>query len=399
MVDGEQSHGRGLSELGRYLRLETVGGIVLLVVTAVALIWANSPWSDTYQAVQGFRIGPAALHLDLTVAEWAADGLLALFFFVAGLELKREFVVGELSNRKTAVLPVIAALGGVAVPAALAAVLIGDAEGGGRAWAIPMATDIAFALAVLAVVGSHLPASARIFLLSVATVDDATAITVIAVVFAGSISLPALAVAAGLCAVYWLMQRMRVTSPLLYVPLALATWAAVHEAGVHATVAGVALGLLTRVRPDPGEQAAPAVRLEHRLQPWSAGFAVPVFALFAAGLPISGAALNDLAGDRIALAVMAGLLVGKLIGILGSAWLATRLHIASKPANLAWSDMTAVAMLGGIGFTVSLLIAELALTGPAVERAKAAVLLGSAASALLAAAWIAVLRRTRRQER
>jgi NhaA family Na+:H+ antiporter len=393
MTDEEPRRGQALSELGRYLRTETVGGIVLLAVTAVALAWANSPWSAAYRTLRDLSIGPAGLHLDLTVGQWATDGLLALFFFVAGLELKRELTVGELSHRKTAVLPVIAALGGVVVPAGVAAVIIGSTAGAGRAWAIPMATDIAFALAVLAVVGSHLPASARVFLLSLATVDDVAAIAVVAVVFAASINLLALAAAAALCGAYLVLQRNRVTSPLVYVPVAVATWAAVHAAGVHATIAGVALAMLTRVRADPGEQYAPALRLEHRLQPWSAGFAVPTFALFAAGIPVTGNALTSLVGDRVAFAVIVGLLAGKLVGITSSAWLATRLHLAAKPADLSWTHMTAVAILGGVGFTVSLLIADLSLTGPPTDRAKAAVLIASATAALLAAALLAATRR------
>ena len=393
MTDEEPRRGQALSELGRYLRTETVGGIVLLAVTAVALAWANSPWSAAYRTLRDLSIGPAGLHLDLTVGQWATDGLLALFFFVAGLELKRELTVGELSHRKTAVLPVIAALGGVVVPAGIAAVIIGSTAGAGRAWAIPMATDIAFALAVLAVVGSHLPASARVFLLSLATVDDVAAIAVVAVVFAASINLLALAAAAALCGAYLVLQRNRVTSPLVYVPVAVATWAAVHAAGVHATIAGVALAMLTRVRADPGEQYAPALRLEHRLQPWSAGFAVPTFALFAAGVPVTGNVLTTLVGDRVAFAVIVGLLAGKLVGITSSAWLATRLHLAAKPADLSWTHMTAVAILGGVGFTVSLLIADLSLTGPPTDRAKAAVLIASATAALLAAALLAATRR------
>jgi len=394
MMSGVPSPGQAVSELARYLRTETLGGMVLLTVTAVALVWANSPWAGVYRAVRDFPIGPVSLHLNLTVGQWATDGLLALFFFVAGLELKRELLLGELSQVKTALLPVIAALGGVMVPAVIAALIIGGTPGGGRAWAIPMATDIAFALAVLAVVGSHLPASARVFLLSLATVDDVFAIAVIAVVFTEAINLAALAAVAALCGLYWFLQRRRVTSALVYVPVAAATWAAVHTAGVHATIAGVALALLTRVRADPQEEHASALRLEHRLQPWSAGFAVPAFALFAAGVPVTGA-LAALGHDRIALGVIAGLIGGKLLGILGTSWLATRLRIAAKPADLTWTDMTAVAILGGVGFTVSLLIAELSLTGPAADRAKAAVLVASAASALLAAALLATARRGR----
>lgn len=367
----------------RYLRTETVGGLILLAATAIALLWANSPIADSYHALREFHLGP------LTVDAWAKDGLLALFFYVAGLELKRELVVGELADRKAAVLPVAAALGGMIVPALLALAISGD----DKAWAIPVATDIAFALAVLAITGSGLPATARIFLLSLAVVDDLGAIVVIAVAFSTTFNLIALGAAIALLAAYWFLQRRRVRSPWLYVPLAVATWFAVHEAGVHATIAGVALGLLTRVKADPGEAESPAVRLEHRLQPWSAGVAVPVFALFAAGVPIGADAFTALVTDAIPIAVVVGLLVGKLVGVLGASVLAVTTGLAAKPRGLGWRDMAAVAMLGGVGFTVSLLMAELALTGEAADHAKAAVLLASAAASLLGAAL--VLRRSR----
>lgn len=382
-----------VGEFARYLRIETVGGTVLLVATAVALIWVNSPWGEAYTALRDTRVGPAALHLDLSLGEWAADGLLALFFFVAGLELKRELVVGELADRRSATLPVVAALGGMVVPAALAAAVIGGAPGAGQAWAIPVATDIAFALAVLALTGSALPDSARVFLLSLAVVDDLGAILVIAVLFTSGLQVTALAAAVALCALYALLQRRRVRSPWLYVPIALGTWVAVHEAGVHATIAGIALGLLTRVRPDDGEAESPAARLEHRLQPWSAGLAVPVFGLFAAGVPVGRDALAAIPGDRAAVGIVVGLLVGKLVGIFGAAWLAVRLGLAVRPTALSWRDLAAVSLLGGVGFTVSLLITDLALPPEAAERAKAAVLLASAAAALLAAA--ALVRRNR----
>ncbi len=382
-----------VGEFARFLRTETVGGTILLAATAVALLWANSPWSDSYHAVRDAQVGPPQLHLNLTVDDWAKDGLLALFFFVAGLELKRELVVGELSRLRSALLPVIAAVGGMVVPAVVA---LGVAWGDpriGDAWAIPVATDIAFALGVLALTGSGLPSSARVFLLSLAVVDDLGAILLIAIVFTSGINLLAAAAAAALLALYWVLQRRRVRTAWLYVPIAVGTWVAVHECGVHATVAGVALALLTRVRPDEGEAESPGVRLEHRLQPWSAGLAVPLFALFAAGIPVDAAALGRLFSDRIALAVMAGLVVGKLAGIVGLSLLAVRLRIASMPSGLGKRDLTAVAMLGGVGFTVSLLLAELALGGADMELAKGAVLLASMVAALLAA--VLLLRRGR----
>jgi NhaA family Na+:H+ antiporter len=382
-----------VSEFARFLRTETVGGSILLGATALALLLANGPWSGVYTAVRDAEVGPAALHLNLTVADWAKDGLLALFFFVAGLELKRELVIGELSSVKNALLPVIAAVGGMAVPAGLAvAVAWGDPRIA-QAWAIPVATDIAFALGVLALTASGLPSSARVFLLSLAVVDDLGAILLIAILFTGSFNLVAGAAAVVLLAVYWLSQSKRVRTPWLYVPLAAATWVAVHACGVHATIAGVALALLTRVRADPGEDESPCLRLEHRLQPWSAGLAVPVFALFAAGIPVSADVLGRLFTDRVALAVMIGLVVGKLVGIVGSALLAVRLGVARLPTDLGRRDLVAVAMLGGVGFTVSLLIADLSLAGADMELAKGAVLVASAVAALLAAALL--LRRSK----
>jgi NhaA family Na+:H+ antiporter len=385
------SLGEPVSELARYLRTETVGGIILLAATAVALIWANSPWRDTYTAVRDTRIGIPALHLDLTVAQWATDGLLAVFFFVVGLELKRELVVGELSSTRRALLPVAAALGGMVVPAGVALLVGRGAPGMEQAWAIPVATDIAFALGVLALAGSSWPSTARIFLLGLAVADDLGAILVIAIVFSAGIDAVALLVAAAAAAAYWFLQRRRVRAWWLYVPLALVMWAALHEAGVHATIAGVALGLLTRVRPDPGEEHAPAIRLEHRLQPWSAGVCVPLFALFAAGVPLGAQALRTVVTDPVPLSVMAGLLVGKVVGIFGVSTLVTRLVPAAAPRGLGRRDMLAVSMLGGVGFTVSLLIAELSLADlPATaEAAKAAVLLASTAAALIAAAMLA----------
>jgi NhaA family Na+:H+ antiporter len=288
------------------------------------------------------------------------------------------------------VLPVVAALGGMVVPALLTLTLSGGVD---KAWAIPVATDIAFALAVLAITGSGLPATARVFLLSLAVVDDLGAIAVIAIAFSTTFNLLALGAAVVLLALYWFLQRRRVRSSWLYVPIAVATWFAVHEAGLHATIAGVALGLLTRVKADPGEDEAPAIRLEHRLQPWSAGVAVPVFALFAAGVPIGADALKAVATDRVAIAVVVGLLVGKVVGVLGASALAVTIGLAVKPRGLGWRDMAAVATLGGVGFTVSLLMAELGLVGEAADRAKAAVLLASAAASLLGAALL--LRRSR----
>ncbi|MGW5748730.1 Na+/H+ antiporter NhaA [Amycolatopsis sp. NPDC003861] len=384
---------RPFSEFARYLRTETTGGLILLGATAVALLWANSPLRDSYHALREFRLGPEFLHLDLTIGDWAKDGLLALFFFVAGLELKRELVIGELSRFKQAILPVVAALGGMIVPALVALSVGWGTPGIERAWAIPVATDIAFALGVLALTASNLPSSARVFLLSLAVVDDLGAIIVIAVLFTTGFDLVAVAVAVVALALYAFLQHRRVRTPWLYVPLALITWVAVHSAGIHATIAGVALGLLTRVRADEGEAEAPALRLEHRLQPWSAAVAVPVFALFAAGISVNADALGAVFTTALPLAVLAGLLGGKVVGILGASLLAVKLRLAEKPHGMGWWDIAALSVLGGVGFTVSLLIAELALPGETSELAKAAVLIASAAASLLAAALL--LRRSK----
>jgi NhaA family Na+:H+ antiporter len=385
------------AEFARYLRTETTGGIILLVATAVALIWANSPLGEVYQSVRDFRVGPELLHLNLSIGDWAKDGLLALFFFVAGLELKRELVVGELSRFKQAVLPVIAAVGGMVVPAVFALAIAWGSPGADRAWAIPVATDIAFALGVLALTASNLPSSARVFLLSLAVVDDLGAILVIAIVFTTGFNLVAAGIAVVALALYAFLQHKRVRTAWLYVPLALIVWVAVHSAGIHATIAGVALGLLTRVRPDEGEAESPALRLEHRLQPWSAAVAVPLFALFAAGISVSGHALGEVFTTALPLAVLIGLIGGKFVGILGASLLAVRLRIAEKPRGTGWRDIAALALLGGVGFTVSLLIAELALEGEAAELAKAAVLIASAIASLAAAALL--VRRSRAHAR
>jgi Na+:H+ antiporter, NhaA family len=291
---------------------------------------------------------------------------------------------------------VAAAFGGMVVPALLALLVGRGAPGMDQAWSIPVATDIAFALGVLALAGAALPATARIFLLAIAVVDDLGAIVVIAVLFSAGLNLIALAAAAALALLYWWLQRRRVTTAWLYVPIAVGTWIAVHEAGVHATLAGVLLGLLTRVRADPDESEAPAIRLEHRLQPWSAGLCVPLFALFAAGVPIGADALRAVATEPVAQAVIVGLLLGKVVGIFGVSYLTVKLTPACRPAGLSWRDVLAVSMLGGVGFTVSLLMTELSLDGPGVETAKAAVLVASAVAALLAAAVLAVRSRAHR---
>lgn len=380
----------------RALRDETVGGALLLIAAVLALIIANSPWREVYETISETKIGPEALHLNLSVSTWAADGLLAVFFFIAGLELKHELVLGTLADRAKAAVPVAAALGGMIVPAVIfLAINLGGTNGEPKGWGIPMATDIAFALAVLAVVGRNLPVALRAFLLTLAVVDDLGAILVIALFYSKGFDPLAFAASVGLLVVYAILQRKRVTSPLIYVPLAFLVWYFMHESGVHATVAGVALGLLTRVKPDPGEAESPAERLQHRIQPISAGFCVPVFAFFSAGVYLGGADLGATFSSPVALGIMAGLVLGKPIGVFGGAWLTARFTHARLSESLVWRDIIAVGLIAGIGFTVSLLITELAFADDegVLNAAKLAVLSASVIAALLAS--IALISRSR----
>nr|WP_294691804.1 Na+/H+ antiporter NhaA [uncultured Friedmanniella sp.] len=391
-----------VARLNELLRRETVGGALLLAATVLALVWANSPWSAAYTALRDFTVGPHALHLDLTLGTWAADGLLAIFFFVAGLELKREFVAGDLRDPRRAALPVVAAIGGMAVPA-LVFVLVNLRTGDGalQGWAIPTATDIAFALAVLAVVGTHLPMALRTFLLTLAVVDDLLAITIIAIFYTRDLAPLFLLAALVPLAVFAVLVQRRIRSWWLLIPLAAATWTLVHESGVHATVAGVLLGFtvpVLRSQAAGGPEAGPglAEHFEHRIRPLSAGVAVPVFAFFAAGVTIGGLeGLTQSLTDRVALGIIAGLVVGKVVGILGSTYLMARFTRARLHSDLRWVDVLGLSVLAGIGFTVSLLIGELAYgsAGERDEHVKVGVLVGSLLAALLATAILRVRNR------
>ncbi|MEU3569490.1 Na+/H+ antiporter NhaA [Kitasatospora sp. NPDC036755] len=368
------------------LRTETVGGMLLLGAAVVALVWANA-WPQAYQSVLDYTVGPSApLHLDLSLATWAKDGLLAIFFFVAGIELKREFVAGELRTPSAALLPVVAAVCGVALPAILFALVNSGSGGHPGGWAIPTATDIAFALGVLAVVGSHLPSALRAFLLTLAVVDDLIAILIIAIFYSHGIKFWALGLAFAGLVLFWFLHRRGVHGWYLFVPLAVVTWALMHESGIHATVAGVAMGLMLRCHREGDEQHSPGEHIEHLVRPLSAGLAVPVFALFSAGVAVSGPKLREVFTQAAPLGIVIGLLVGKTIGVLGGAWLTARFTRAELNPRLKWADMVAVSVLAGIGFTVSLLISELAFPDdPALAaRAKTAVLVGSVLSAVVA---------------
>lgn len=367
------------------LRNETTGGFLMLVAAAAAIVWANVG-AGSYEALRTTTVGPAALHLDLDLATWAADGLLAVFFLVAGLELKRELVVGSLSRPAEAALPIVAAVCGMAGPVLVYVVVNGVGGGPMTGWAVPTATDIAFALAVLAVIGSQLPSALRAFLLTLAVVDDLLAILLIAIFFTTDVRIWPLLGAAAILVAYDLMQRRDITAWWLYVPMGVVAWTLMHESGVHATVVGVAFGLLTRAHRRDGEQRAPAERIEHRVRPYSAVLCVPVFALFAAGVTISPDALREVFTQPVALGVALGLVVGKAVGILGGTYLTARFTRAELSTDLTWGDVFGLATIAGIGFTVSLLIGELAFRGDPhhAELVKTAVLVGSLLAALLA---------------
>jgi NhaA family Na+:H+ antiporter len=384
-----------LKRITAALHSDLIGGLLLIGATVVALAWANSPLSGSYEAVSSFRLGPAALHLDLPLRPWAADGLLAVFFFIVGNELKQEIVHGELRDPRRAMLPIAAALGGAAVPAlvflAVNASSSGEAVGG---WGIPMATDPAFAVAILAVAGRHLPAPLRTFLLTLATADDMCAVLVLAAAYTTGLNLVALGCAAVGLVLFGFLQngsgravtRVRETVPgwLLFGPLAVLVWALMHASGVHATIAGVAMGLLMRTRIRHTEAVSPSHRAEEILRPFSAAVAVPVFALMATGVSWSGA--EGFWQSTVTWGVLSGMLAGKFLGVFGASWLTGRFAGAHLNPLLAWPDIAGLGVLAGSGFTVSLLFAELSYDNDAhLTQAKGAILLSSAAASLLAA--------------
>jgi len=366
-----------------------VGGALLLAAAVAALVWANSPWSAGYFSLRDVQVGPQVLHLRLTVGTWAADGLLAVFFFVAGLELKREFVGGDLRDPARAAVPVAAAVGGVIVPALLYAVVNLGGSGDVAGWAIPTATDIAFALAVLAIIGSHLPSALRTFLLTLAVVDDLLAITIIAAFYTHDLQVGALLLAVVPLALFAVAVQRRIRSWWLLLPLAATAWALVHASGVHATVAGILLGFAVPVvRRSAGAGPGLAEHFEHRWRPLSASVAVPVFAFFAAGVAVGGiSGLSNALRDPVAVGILVGLVVGKPVGVVAATWLVARFTRAELDADLSWWDVVGLAMLAGVGFTVSLLIGDLAFgaAGGRGDHVKAAVLAGSVTAAALAA--------------
>ena len=408
--------------VARFLAVEASSGILLLVATAVALVWANSPWKHSYSSFLNADLlldaGPVSLHL--TVQEFVNDALMAFFFFVVGLEIKREFVKGELRDRKAAALPVIAALGGVVLPAAIF-LAFNHGTPTAHGWGIPMATDIAFAVGVVSLLGNRIPVALKLFLLTLAVVDDLIAIGVIAIFYSQSIRIAWLAGAVCLLALVWLMRRRRIWYGPLYAAIAVVVWYCTFKSGVHATVAGVAIGLLTptdalRSKLDGGaiadrlesseelsaadaeqitflirESVPVGERLVDRLLPWTSYLVIPLFALCNAGILLTGDALRQAAGSSVTWGVGVGLVIGKTIGVAGAALLAIRIGVANRPRGATNLHMVGIAMAAGIGFTVALFVTGLAFDMPAfADQAKVGILAASLVAAVLSALMLRV---------
>jgi len=364
-----------------FLAAEVAGAVLICVAVVVALVWANSPWSETYESLLHTRsnVGIGSLGLDLDVHAWIGDGLMTLFFLVVGLEIKREMIDGELASVRTAALPAIAALGGMVGPAAI--YLLVAPSSASRGWAIPMATDIALALGVLTAFGRRVPTGAKVFLLALAIVDDIGAIAVIAVAYSSGLNAGYLLGAVGCALMVVGLSRVRPDFGAGFVILGVTMWWFTHEAGVHATIAGVVMGLLTPV--------SRIERIEHRLHPWTSLVIVPLFALANAGIDLGGDALAGAASSRMSWAIVVGLVVGKPVGITAATWLGRRMGL-DLPTGVGIAQIVAIGVVGGVGFTVSIFIADLALDGASAPSAKLAILVGSTLAAAFGsiALWV-----------
>ena len=412
---------RPIQRLGRpltaFMHIQSASGVVLLICTAIALLLANSPYAEAYDAFwhHELRIAIGDFELAYSVAHWINDGLMVIFFFVIGLEIKRELIIGELSDPKKVALPVAAALGGVVAPV-LIYLSLQYGEAGEHGWAVPMATDIAFVVGCMSLLGNRIPRGLSILMLSLAIVDDLMAVLVIAIFYTSSISIEWLVGGGvGLVAII-AMNRLGVRSVGVYVLAGVWVWLCTLKSGVHPTISGVLLGLLTPVDPWLGgpkflgflrhtddtlrkeetsmskarelvadlsfaslEAVSPLFRIETALHPWVAFAIMPLFALANAGVPINLGGL----GEPVAIAVAAGLFLGKPIGIFGASWLAVKLGVATRPEGVTWPILGGAAFLGGIGFTMALFIASLGLSGGLLLAAKVGIILGSFASALV----------------
>jgi NhaA family Na+:H+ antiporter len=381
--------------LTRAFKDETLGGILLLTSAAIAMVVANSYFSAGYSEMLQRKLSIGFLDLNLSVLHWVSDGLLAIFFLVAGLELKHELVHGSLAKPSQALVPLVAAVAGMVLPILIYTLLVrGNAEAA-KGWAIPMATDIAFALAVLAIAGRSLPTELRAFLLTVAVIDDVGAITVIAIFYSNKTDIAMLALTLALLILYWIAQRFNVARWYIAIPLGLAIWWATYQSGVHATVAGVAIALLTKNKTHIFGEKSPAEIAEKFFRPISVALVIPLFAFASAGVDVRDFGLSQTITNPISVAIICSLVVGKTVGIFGGTYLVTRLTRASLNPVLRWSDILAIGLLAGIGFTVSLLIAELSYADSQTLIADAKV--GILAASLLASvcAVIALRLRTR----
>ena len=365
-----------------FVKSEVSGGAVLLVAAIAAMLWANAPFGGTYESFWSTKltIGFGEFSITEDLQHWVNDALMVLFFFVVGLEIKRELVVGELNDRSKAMLPLIAAIGGVLIPGLIYLSLNAGGEGA-DGWAIPMATDIAFAVAVLALLGKRIPSGVRLLLLSIAIIDDVIAILIIAVFYSTDISMIWLAAGAAGILVVYLMQRFDISSIWPYWIIGAVVWVAFLSSGVHATIAGVILGLMTPAHPIKGRHVIED--LEHRLHPWTSMVIVPLFALANAGIVISATILADATASMIFWGVAVGLIVGKVLGIGAGIAVAQKLGWGKVPEGVSSAHVWGVAALGGIGFTVSLFIAELSFESEQLlEYAKIGIFTGSILSAL-----------------
>jgi Na+:H+ antiporter, NhaA family len=382
--------GRFLPPLGdAFVSIEALSGLVLFACALVALLWANvdsSSYEDVWGRVVTIGGGDAALSLDLR--HWVNDGLMTIFFFVVALEIKREVLDGELSDRRAAALPALAALGGMVFPA-LIFVAVNLGSDGGSGWGIPMATDIAFAVGVLALLGSRVRSGLKLFLLTLAIVDDVGAIVVIALFYSKGVDAAWLFAAAATIIVIVAMRRIGFRSPWWYLAPAIALWIATQESGVHATIAGVVLGLLTPGAPGPG--TGPLERLEQRLHPWSSFVIVPVFAIANAGVLLTSSSIEAAASSSVAWGIVLGLVVGKTLGITSLTYLGLRLGWGRLPSGVQPRDVIAVAAVAGIGFTVSLFVADLSFAGALLDEAKVGILAASVAAGALGAFLVRML--------
>lgn len=366
-----------LSWIKRFIALEAASSLILLGLTVIAMAWANSPFQNSYQAILHFPIGPYDLHF------WINDGLMAIFFFVVGLEIKRELTVGELASPRKAALPILAAAGGMIVPAAIYTAFNFSGPGA-HGWGIPMATDIAFAMGVLALSG-RVPFALKVFLLALAIVDDLGAVLVIAIFYTTELSLGSMALALLATTAVVCLRAAGVRLFLVYWIVGALLWWAVLKSGVHATVAGVVLGLLTPAKPLKGETKSPLEVLVEALHPWVNYLIMPVFALANAGVVISsGTGIVEVLHHPVSVGVILGLFFGKPMGILLACWLGVKFGVAQLPHCVSWRQLLAVGFIAGIGFTMALFISGLALRNPDLEAySKLGILIGSTLSALV----------------